>query len=142
MGSLVGDATMVMNDIEDVLLAKQERAAFAPLYMRYFDRIYAYCYRRLENPDDAADATSVVFSRALAALGSCKSDSFRSWLFSIAHNVLADAYRARRPVRPLDDALEVPDRGQSPEEAAITMEARATVNTLLAALPTDQRNVL
>ncbi|MCC6790726.1 MAG: sigma-70 family RNA polymerase sigma factor, partial [Thermomicrobiales bacterium] len=41
-----------------------------------------------------------------------------------------------------DDALEVPDRGQSPEEAAITMEARATVNTLLAALPTDQRNVL
>jgi RNA polymerase sigma-70 factor (ECF subfamily) len=122
--------------------AKRDRRAFEPLYLRYFDRVYAYCYRRLGSPDEAADATSLVFSRVLAALPACRSDAFRSWLFAIAHNVLTDQYRARRFDRPIDDALDLPAGGRSPEEEAIAAEARTTVVRLLAELPVDQRHVL
>ena len=57
-----GDATLV-------LAAKRERAAFAPLYQRYVDPIYRYCYRCLGNRHTAEDATSLIFTKALAALG-------------------------------------------------------------------------
>jgi RNA polymerase sigma-70 factor (ECF subfamily) len=131
----IDDATLVAR-------AKREVKAFAPLYVRYYDRVYAYCYRRLGNPDDAADATSLIFSRVLAALSSCRDESFRSWLFSIAHNVLADYYRTRKIDRPIDDAFEVADHGPSPEDEAIAAEAKATVTKLLAELPEEQRAVL
>ena len=131
----IDDATLVAR-------AKRECKAFAPLYVRYYDRVYAYCYRRLGNPDDAADATSLIFARVLAALPSCRAESFRSWLFSIAHNVLIDYYRTRKIDRPLDDAFEMADRAPSPEDEAIAADAKATVTKLLAELPEEQRAVL
>lgn len=131
-----------LDEALEVDRAKRDRRAFAPLYARYFDRIYAYCYRRLGNADDAADATSLVFARALASLGACRGDAFRSWLFAIAHNVLADAYRARRFERDLDDALDLPDRSPGPEDEALAAETRSTITCLLAELPPEQRSVI
>ena len=49
------------DDAADVARARDDRQAFAPLYVRYFDRVYGYCYRRLGSAEDAADATSLVF---------------------------------------------------------------------------------
>jgi DNA-directed RNA polymerase specialized sigma24 family protein len=43
----------------------------------------------------------------------------RSWLFAIAHNVVANAHRDRERQRshhPLDDAVDVADSGASPDE--------------------------
>ena len=125
-----------------VVRARHDREAFAPLYLAYFDRVHAYCYRRLGNPEEAADATSTIFSRALGALQGCNESTFRSWLFAIAHNVLTDLYRSRHPEHRLDDALAVPGREPSPEEAALAQETRHTVSTLLAQLAPDQRSVL
>lgn len=139
---LAGTPAANTDEATEVARAKRDRQAFAPLYIRYFDRVYAYCYRRVGTAEEAADATSVVFARAMAALPSCREAAFRSWLFAIAHNVLADEYRTRRLHRPLDDALELADRRPSPEEEAISEEARAIVTRLLAELPPDQRHVL
>src|SRR5687768_11853835 len=82
-GALDEDARMVA-------LAKRDPRAFAPLYDRYFDPVYRYCYRRLGDGETAADATAQVFAKALAALPRYREDapSFRSWLFAIAHNVI------------------------------------------------------
>jgi RNA polymerase sigma-70 factor (ECF subfamily) len=132
----VGDET------ELVARAKRDRQAFAPLYARYFDPIYRYCYRRLGNTEAAADATSQTFAKALAALPSCREDTFRSWLFAIAHNVLTDSYRAHRPDRPLNDALDLPDDAPSPEELAVGAEARGRIVRLLDQLVPDQRRIL
>src|SRR5688572_21893459 len=126
-----GQADNPVTTIDEALLvarAKHDREAFAPLYLTYFDRVYAYSYRRLGNPDEAADATSSIFSRALAALPSCRDDGFRSWLFAIAHNVLIDLYRSRQEANPLDAALAVHDRAPLPEEAAIARETTRTVS--------------
>ena len=131
-------------DARLVALAKSDPRAFAPLYARYFDPVYRYCYRRLGHPEAAADATSHVFAKALAALPGYREDapSFRSWLFAIAHNVITDDLRARRPVAPIDAAAYVAATGPSPEEAVLTDEAGCTVRRLLAQLPPDQRQIL
>jgi RNA polymerase sigma-70 factor (ECF subfamily) len=142
IGHAIDAPTISSEEATQVRLAKRDRQAFAPLYLRYFDRVYAYCYRRLGGPEEAADATSVVFARALASLSSCREEAFRSWLFAIAHNVLIDEYRGRRPSGSLDEASEVIDRGPGPEEIAIEGETKRTVSDLLSALSDDQRQVL
>ena len=145
-GSPRASAAPAIEQVEDeaalVAAAKRERAAFAPLYARYFDPVYQYCYRRLGHPDAAADATSQVFAKALAAIGSCRNESFRSWLFAIAHNVLTDELRARRPEAPLEAAAHLADRGPTPEEQALAGEANRSLRALLAHLPPDQRSVI
>jgi RNA polymerase sigma-70 factor (ECF subfamily) len=132
------------DDARQVALAKTDPRAFAPLYARYFDPVYRYCYRRLGHPEAAADATAQVFAKVLAALPRYREDapSFRSWLFAIAHNVITDDLRARRPVAPLDAAAHVAASGPSPEELVLSGETDGMVRALLLRLPPDQRQVL
>ena len=91
-----------------VAAAQRDRAGFAPLYERYHRAMYVYCYRRLLNPEAAEDAAATVFVKAIVALPKFRPDprrsgsTFRSWLFSIAHNVVVDAWRQQRPDLSLD----------------------------------------
>jgi RNA polymerase sigma-70 factor, ECF subfamily len=132
---------------EDVCLveaAKADPSAFAPLYARYVDPVYRYSFRRLGHPEAAADATSQVFAKALAALPSYRNDarSFRSWLFAIAHNVLIDEGRAHRTTATLEAAAGVPATAPSLEEQFLTTEVGCTIRELLAQLSPDQRQVM
>jgi RNA polymerase sigma-70 factor (ECF subfamily) len=117
-----------------VIGAKADPRAFAPLYARYVDPVYRYCFRRLGHPEAAADATSQVFAKALAALPGYREDapSFRSWLFAIAHNVLVDEARARRVTSTLDAAAEVAATEPSLDEEVLTAEVGSTIRHLLA----------
>ncbi len=135
---------VVDQDANLVALAKADPRAFAPLYSRYFDRVYRYCYRRLGHPEAAADATAQVFTKALAALPGYREgmSSFRAWLFAIAHNVIMDDLRARRPVAPMAEAAHMAASGITPEESALTNETACTVRSLLARLPEEQRQIL
>jgi RNA polymerase sigma-70 factor, ECF subfamily len=138
MGSILSE------DARLVALAKSDPRAFAPLYARYFDPVYRYCYRRLGQPEAAADATAQVFTKVLAALPGYREDapSFRSWLFAIAHNVITDDLRARRPVAPIAAAAHVAAADPSTEEVVLTDETGSQVHALLSSLPADQRQIL
>lgn len=138
----VGGLDVDADEAALVARAKRDRHAFAPLYARYVAPIYRYCLRRLDGPEAAADATSLVFARALAALPSCREGAFRSWLFAIAHNVVTDGYRARRPTASLEAAGEIADAAPSPEEQALAAEERQSLRALLERLPPDQRAVV
>jgi RNA polymerase sigma-70 factor (ECF subfamily) len=130
---------------DDTVLARRaahDREAFAALYARYLDPVYRYCYRRLGTRELAEDATSQVFHNVLAALDRFHGGSFRAWLFTIAHNVVTDTYRRRRPVSPLDMAREVADTGQTPEELAVSADERRAVRDLVRQLPSDQQRVV
>ena len=139
-----GIVSVLDEDALVVALAKRDLRAFAPLYARYVDPVYRYCYRRLGDPEAAADAAAQVFTKALAALPSYREEapSFRSWLFAIAHNVITDDLRARRPVAPMAAAAHVAATGLSPEETALSNEDGCMVRELLARLPPDQRQIL
>jgi RNA polymerase sigma-70 factor (ECF subfamily) len=124
------------------LRAAADREAFADLYRRYLDPVYRFCYRRLGTREAAEDATSVIFARVLAAIPRYREGSFRSWIFSIAHNVVTDSHRSSRPVEPLDAELELIDWQRSPEELAIEREEGTAIRALLERLTADQRKVL
>ncbi|KAB8333741.1 sigma-70 family RNA polymerase sigma factor [Scytonema tolypothrichoides VB-61278] len=121
--------------------ARHDARAFAPLYEHYVAAIYRYCYLRLNDVQAAEDATSDVFLKALAGI-SQQHGLFAAWLFRIAHNVVTDIYRRRRPNAPLDVATDLPNSAPLPQTL---VEARAEIEALraaLALLPDEQRHVL
>lgn len=133
-----------MGDEALAILAKQDRAAFGLLYDRYVQRVHAYCYRRVASVDLAADLTGTIFTKALAAIPRYRDDavSFRSWLFTIAHNVLVDDFRGQRPVHPIERAVQLIALDSSPEEHAIANERIRELHAMLADLPPDQAHLL
>jgi RNA polymerase sigma-70 factor (ECF subfamily) len=135
-------STGAVDDAGLVAGAQADRQAFALLYRRYLDPVHQYCYRRLGSREAAEDATSLVFTKAFAALPTYRAGSFRSWLFAIAYHVITDDLRARRVVAELDAAAEVPDREPTPEEVVMAAEAHSSVVRLLDHLAPGQRRVV
>lgn len=137
-------------DAERALVARArlDPAAFAPRYETYFDPVSRYCYHCLGDWAIAEDAASLVFTNALAALLRARfgdgAGSFRAWLLTIAHNVVANhhRHRARHPARPIADACDASDHAPSPDDAALAAEAHRTVRVLVERLPEDQRRLL
>jgi RNA polymerase sigma-70 factor (ECF subfamily) len=131
-------------DAATVAGAVADPCAFAPLYVLYVDPIYRYCFRRLGSQEEAEDATSLIFVKALAALATYRPDgpSFRSWLFAIAHNTVADERRRYRPELATPHDVDPTDPAPSPETAVIDDETGWEVRTLLARLPRDQADVV
>lgn len=122
--------------------ARHDPAAFAPLYQAYVGPIYRYCYRRLGSREAAEDTTSMVFERALRSLSSFHGGSFRSWLFTIAHNVVTDTYRRKGAQASLDAAEDLVDPTPRPEQMALVADEQRLLSTALALLPPDQRQVI
>ena len=83
--------------------------ALGELYDRYAPRMYGYIYRRLGDAALAEDLTSELFLRVLRAIQSDHAwrDSFRAWLYRIAHNLVVDYCRQQQPlpVLSLDEEL-------------------------------------
>jgi len=135
--------------VEEGLVLEQARAdptRFAPIYERYFSRVYRYCLRRVDRPEDAEDLACLVFIRALAGLRAYQGGSVAAWLFRIAHNAVANHLRDRRPHAPLDHLTEISTNMSDPGEQALARllreEERQRIAHLVARLPHDQRELL
>lgn len=78
--------------------------AFGVLYTRHLDAIYRYVYFRVGSVSEAEDLTEEVFTRAWEAMPRYRlmQYPFKSWLYRIAHNLVADYHRKRKPL-PLPD---------------------------------------
>ncbi len=78
--------------------ACEDSTAFAPLYEKYYDRVYLYLVRRCANQSLAEDLTAEVFFKAMRKLSSYKPQQvpFLAWLFRIAHNQLMSHYRKEK----------------------------------------------
>jgi RNA polymerase sigma-70 factor, ECF subfamily len=128
-----------------VAAARLVPAAFEPLYARYRDDVLRYCFYCLGDWEEAADAAQQVFTDAIAGLPRFveRGDSFRSWLFRIAHNEVCTRQQrqVRQPQRPLTDAQVVVDQGPSPEVLAIAADDHERLWLVIASLPPDRRRV-
>ena len=126
--------------------ARTDSEAFAPLYFRYRDQVYAYVRTRTTDPADAEDLTQQVFLRALDALPRYRERGapFVAWLFRIARNTLTDHYRRRRSTVAWDLVPEIlqPTAAHDLEEDAIQREAVDALRVLVRALDADTRELL
>lgn len=133
-------------DLVDVRAAQADRADFGILYRRYLDRVYGYCFYLLGDHHDAEDATERTFLSALSAIDRFSDDgaTFRSWLFRIAHNQLANTLRARsrQRVEPLDGAPEPASTGGDPARLAGLADDARRLRASVAALSEDRRQVV
>jgi len=132
-----------------VTLAKHgDSVAFNHIVEKYQQPIYNFCYRMLNNGDDAEDAAQEVFMRAYFKLDSyVEPYKFSTWLFSIASHYCIDRLRKRRfQLVPWDDLapwypFPTQDTPQ-PEGTLLKAEADREIRDLLNALPPDYRKVI
>jgi RNA polymerase sigma-70 factor (ECF subfamily) len=127
--------------MQAVARARANPAAFKPIYEEFFPRIYRYCLRRVESAQEAEDLTSLIFTRAIAALGGYRGGSFAAWLFRIAHNVIVNHLRGRHITVPLEDA----ERGSARDEMLghlMEEEETQAIRRLVAKLPEEQRELI
>jgi RNA polymerase sigma-70 factor, ECF subfamily len=128
-GSAAASPHAQPSDAELVQRAQADRAAFGALYERYVDRIYSYLLYRTAERADAEDLTARVFFQALQRLSGFEERGlpFAAWLFTIAHNLVANYHRdrSRRPTAPLEAAGHpaAPAPFASPEEIATVRQA-------------------
>lgn len=114
-------------------------------YLAYARPLMGYLMVRLDNRDDAAEALSETFTRAIDKIAAFRGDAyaFRAWLFSIARNVSNDQYRLRARVFVFPDHIDLDDRSQpSGEELAIDHEDMAELRRGFARLPKADQEVL
>ena len=72
------------------------RGAFADLAREHLDRLYGFCVRVTNDPNDAEDLVQETLLRAMRAYGDLRDASrAKSWLFAIATNAWRDLSRAR-----------------------------------------------
>jgi RNA polymerase sigma-70 factor (ECF subfamily) len=121
-----------------------DEEALTELYDRYAPRMYAYIYRRVGDARLAEDLTGELFLRVLRSIGSGQPwrDSFRAWLYRIAHNLVVDHYR-RQPPAPeaaLDSSVEGTDG--DPADLVESGQARERLRAASRRLTPEQQEVL
>jgi RNA polymerase sigma-70 factor, ECF subfamily len=127
---------------------RQAREAYTKIYLRYRDRVYAYCLRMLSSEDDAQDLYQEVFMRVLTRAASFEEEkSLGGWIFTIAHNLCLNKLRDRKPQDNLDDLAE---SGQQRYHAPLVVQPqqdlgenwRERIEWAMSQLPPDQREAL
>lgn len=122
-------------------------AAFETLYGRHRVRLYRFLLRQLRDGALADELFQDIWQRVIAAREGWRPEAlFTTWLFRIAHNRLADHWRAlqHRPPAPdnADERTErVPDP-DTPERSLSEFEQRRRLQCALDELPEEQREVL
>lgn len=91
------------NEIEKQLIedSKKDPKNFERLYIKYYEQILKFVYKRVESLDDTRDITSSVFIKALANISKYKDMGFpfSSWLYRIAVNEINMFYRNSKKSR-------------------------------------------
>lgn len=122
------DSASAAPPFDDALVEAAKRgdpSSWEAAYLAYGKALMGYLMVRLENREDAADALSETFMRAIDRAASLRGDAyaFRAWLFTIARNVSTDHHRRRARVVVLPDQPETEDRSQpSSEDVTILNE--------------------
>jgi len=122
-------------------------AAFEALYGRHRLRLYRFLLRQLRDGALADELFQDIWQKLIAARATWTPEAaFATWLYRIAHNRLADHWRAlqHRPPAPADAeerTERVPDP-DTPERQLSEFEQRRQLQLALAGLPPEQREVV
>jgi RNA polymerase sigma-70 factor, ECF subfamily len=139
-----------MSDPEEALVRKArngDRFAFEELVRRTSRLVFARLYLEtgdVHRTEDLLQETLLIAFRSLGKLAEPR--AFRSWLLTIAQNVLTDAVRReqrkKRAAPTLTDLAalaHVPDKAPPPDEQLAHRELRSQVLAVLRSLPEEYR---
>jgi RNA polymerase sigma-70 factor (ECF subfamily) len=125
-----------------------EEALFTELYMRYFDRVYAYLHALLRNSHEAEDMTQQVFMHVFEALPRYerRRQPFRAWLFTVVRNRAIQHLRKHGRLRVADEEEIARRRDAEPRDDArlevLDWISDHDLSLFVERLPLPQRQVL
>lgn len=125
--------------------AQGDSSAFGVLYERYLNPIYRYLYFRIGDEASAEDMTEEVFVRAWESLPryQVRKDSFKSWLYRIAHNLYVDTLRKKTPQTIENEEMENKrDEHPLPEETLSRQQDMATLTRAVQQLNDIEQQVV
>jgi RNA polymerase sigma-70 factor (ECF subfamily) len=98
------NALVLQEELTIIEKAKRNPQFFAPIYKKYYEAIFRYIYKRVDEQETAFDITSNVFVKALAALNKFefRGVHFSSWLFRIAKSELYQSFRDKKAKRTIN----------------------------------------
>jgi RNA polymerase sigma-70 factor, ECF subfamily len=125
--------------------ALRDREAFRTLYERTSAKLFGVTLRILRDRGEAEEAIQEVYVKIWQRADRyvVGNTSPISWLVAVARNHSLDILRARRPLSDdIDEALEIPDGGLSPEGAALASEERSQIERCLGTLEPDRADAV
>ena len=141
-------------DQEDVQLLAAYRAgdaeALGGLVEKYRRPLFGFILRFSEGREDAEEVFQEVWVRAIKNMNRYRQKSLLSWLFRIAHNLMIDRIRRRKPFLSLDtaaseDGLTLGEQlaavGLGPDSETGGRDLGLRIEAAAAQLPTEQREV-
>jgi len=90
--------TEIQAEYEIIQKAQQDIRHFTPIYEKYYEPIFIFVNRRLDDEDTTAEITSEIFCKVLANLRKFKFQGvpFSAWLFRIAVNEVNQFFRQQK----------------------------------------------
>ncbi len=120
---------------------------FAELYDRYFPKVFAYVYGRVQDKEASLDIVSDTFEKAFIKMHSLRSaEAFGSWLFTIARNEVASHWRKEKPAaKAIQDAAwhnDLIHQPPTPEDTLLHRERLSHLVSLLRQLPPREQEII
>ncbi|HBG4726528.1 TPA: RNA polymerase sigma factor [Clostridioides difficile] len=129
---------IIVNDariISQIKAGKKE--LFDTLIKKYYDSIYCYCYRHVDNKMTAQDLTQDVFVTVIKNIGNYKHyGKFENYLYVIAKNKCKDFWKKKQPI-----CLESLDKEISNQELS-DIENKMFIKEALTKLPEVEFEVI
>ena len=126
---------MLQEDLILIEKARNNKEDFGLIYTEYRDTVFGYFLKRVDrNEEIADDLTEETFLHALEGLPRFEptGKSYLSYLLTIAHNILLNYYRTKKPVA-LDEYEKIMSSG-SEEEALEHIEIHQEAEAVLDAI--------
>ena len=124
--------------------AKKDPKNFAGLYDKYYEQIFRYIYQRVDDKEQAFDATQQVFIKALESLHKYefRGVPFASWLYRIASSEVNNVYRAQKHRTVNIDSAGVYGMMDEMEESKIEKYHDKIVDIIGQELPEDELQLI
>jgi RNA polymerase sigma-70 factor (ECF subfamily) len=140
MGSMTTESAILSPGLS---LAPDAEADWDALFAEQMPRILNFFRYRVGDGPEAEDLTSITFEKAWRHRGRYRKDrgAFTTWLYTIARRTAIDHVRARRVLRPLEEAAHIAG-GETPEDVAVRNSDVARLLALLETLPERERELI
>jgi RNA polymerase sigma-70 factor (ECF subfamily) len=133
-------------DEEQLLIHRaqmSDRAAWDEIFQRNYRRVYVFVYTRVGDQQSAEDITSDVFLEAWKGIRrfTYRGVALISWLYQIAHNLMADFLRKRSRIR-MESLANGGAHVRDPRDEAEQVAERQSVAAAFKKLTVEQQQVL